>query len=231
MFQSNELIGFGASGGIAYTFISSTGGTAATDGNYKVITFTSSGTFTPTLGDHPDFGNKVEYLVVAGGAGGGNNNDSSGGGGAGAYRTATDFTVTATGLTVTIGAGGAAFADGADSVFSSITSDGGGRGVNYEQAGNSGGSGGGGAGGGTAGGATTNSNYGNAGGGGATVGGDGKAGGGGAVGGSSGIGGDGAYNGDPNPTAGDVNTGSGGGGGWGGGAGGSGVVIIRYKFK
>jgi len=97
-----------------------TGGTISTSGAYTIHTFNSSGTFTP---------NKVgtvEYLVIAGGGGG--NGDSGGGGGAGGYRTATGFDVAATGLTVTVGAGGAYGYSGVNSVFSSITSVGGGRG-------------------------------------------------------------------------------------------------------
>ena len=75
----------------------------------------------------------VDYLVVAGGAGGGS--DAGGGGGAGGFRTANGFSVTA-GIpyTVTVGGGGAGgprgtASDGGvgvDSVFSTITSTGGG---------------------------------------------------------------------------------------------------------
>jgi hypothetical protein len=74
----------------------------------------------------------VEYLVVAGGGGGGGSSGGPAGGGAGGFRTATGFAVTAgTPLTVTIGAGGAGGSAsvgtvGAASVFSSITSAGGG---------------------------------------------------------------------------------------------------------
>ena len=73
----------------------------------------------------------VDYLVVAGGGGGG----GGGAGGAGGFKTATSFAVTAgISYTVTVGAGGAAYAasvqgsDGSNSVFSSITSTGGGGG-------------------------------------------------------------------------------------------------------
>lgn len=82
----------------------------------------------------------VEYLVIAGGGGGGGSLTGSyaggGGGGAGGYRTASGFNVnSATGYTVTIGAGGAGSSksadngiSGSDSVFASITSTGGGGG-------------------------------------------------------------------------------------------------------
>ena len=57
-----------------------TGGSITTDGNYKVHSFTSSGTFeVTTLGDD----DTVEYLVIAGGAAGGS--ETGGGGGAGGY--------------------------------------------------------------------------------------------------------------------------------------------------
>ena len=80
----------------------------------------------------------AEYLVVAGGGGGHDSN--GGGGGAGGYRNSTagetsganstvestiDITAGDT-LTLTVGAGGAYGTDGFDSVFGSITSDGGG---------------------------------------------------------------------------------------------------------
>ena len=113
-----------ATTGIPFT---ATGGTITTSGLYTIHTFTSSGTFTPA------FAGTVDYLVVAGGAGGARN--GAGGGGAGGLLTATGFSVAGTGLTVTIGAGGAAGNshpqrgfNGANSVFSSITATGGGGG-------------------------------------------------------------------------------------------------------
>ena len=133
-----------------------------TDGTYWYHAFLSSGTFTPATALSCD------YLVVAGGGGGQASNANGlgeGGGGAGGLRS----TVTATGgggsletalalaggtgYTVTIGAGGAGGTDnsssftataGSNSVFSSITSIGGGRGgANGAGAATSGGSGGG----------------------------------------------------------------------------------------
>jgi hypothetical protein len=82
--------------------MSATGGTITTvvDGGieYKVHTFTSSGTFTVSGGM-----GTVDYLVVAGGGGGGTRH--GGAGGAGGYRTGT--TTAAVGAhTVTVGAGG-----------------------------------------------------------------------------------------------------------------------------
>ena len=125
-----------------------TGGTISTDSDYKVHQFTSSGTFTPTI--VPGTKAFVQYLVIGGGGGG-----SGGGGGAGGYKEGFLDVVQGTGLTVTIGAGGAlggaASRDGyqgANSVFSTITAIGGGAAGGGDPApGNAGGSGGGGGGG------------------------------------------------------------------------------------
>ncbi len=117
--------------------VNATGGTITTSGGYKIHTFTSSGTFTPgTAGN-------VEYLVVGGGGGGGSN--AGAGGGAGGLSTADGFAVTAQAYTITVGAGGAADINGSNSVFSTITATGGGKGVASSGNGSSGGSGGGGA--------------------------------------------------------------------------------------
>jgi hypothetical protein len=103
------------------------------DGTYWIHTFLTNGTFTPQTSLSCD------YLVVAGGGGGG----TRGGGGAGGFRTATAQSLTTTAYTVTVGAGAAINANGADSVFDIITSTGGGKGATSTNAGN-GGSGGGG---------------------------------------------------------------------------------------
>ena len=139
------------------------GGTVTTSGNYRIHTFTSSGTFVNTIASL-----SVEYLVIAGGGAGGvgdaNANAYGGGGGAGGYRTnvagqtsgggasaEAALTISAGNKTVTVGAGGAGASgdnqlgtNGGDSVFDSITSIGGGRGGANSADGSSGGSGGGG---------------------------------------------------------------------------------------
>jgi hypothetical protein len=116
-----------------------TGGTITYDQSGNVIhTFTSSGTFTPTSNI-----SNVEYLVVAGGGGG----SYGGAGGAGGYRSSVlgensggnsfpESTLTCSsgvGLTVTVGAGGAGSttdgSKGSNSVFSTITAEGGGLGT------------------------------------------------------------------------------------------------------
>jgi hypothetical protein len=124
------------------TFITATGGTITTSGDYKIHTFTSPGTFTVTgLGNPVGGPSAVEYLVVAGGAAGGSAtgaNAGAGGGGAGGHRStypspAGSTPVTIQGYPISVGAGGGAVAcstgsDGSNSIFSTITSTGGGGG-------------------------------------------------------------------------------------------------------
>jgi hypothetical protein len=98
----------------------------------------------------------VDYLVVAGGGGGGAGGQfaGAGGGGAGGFRTGTGFLVTAgTNYTITVGGSGSggtsggSGSSGGNSVFGSITSNGGGGGASYgisTSTGSNGGSGGGG---------------------------------------------------------------------------------------
>ena len=132
-------------------YVEATGGTITTSGDFKIHTFTSSGTFTVTAPGTSDGSNTVDYLVIAGGAGGAES-VAGGGGGAGGYREsfpnpATGGTpITAQAYPITVGGGGAANASGANSVFSSITSAGGGVGGGYTANGTAGGSGGGGGG-------------------------------------------------------------------------------------
>ncbi len=143
------------------TFITATGGTITTSGDFKIHTFTGPGTFTVTqLGNGPTNPNggpsNVDYLTVAGGGGGGGGPQGGyGGGGAGGYRTtfpspscnAGAFPVTATAFPITVGGGGSLFTNGSPSIFSSITSAGGGGGgteTSPDKAGSAGGSGGGG---------------------------------------------------------------------------------------
>jgi hypothetical protein len=122
--------------------------------NYRVHTFTSSGTLSVTKGGD------VEVLMVAGGGGGGSAANSfwetGGGGGAGGLIHSTGFPVTdGTNYTVTIGAGGAGglnqtatspsnrSGDGSNTTFSTLTAVGGGGGGGAYYSANSGGSGGG----------------------------------------------------------------------------------------
>jgi hypothetical protein len=132
----------------APAFITASGGTITTSGNYKIHTFTGDGTFTATAGTSAP-NNEVSYLVVAGG--GGSGSQQRGGGGAGGFREdkasndsysaspldgAGTINITTGTFPITVGAGGAAGTaaspdantNGANSVFSSITSTGGGSG-------------------------------------------------------------------------------------------------------
>jgi len=165
-------------------FITATGGTITTCGNCKVHTFTSPGTFAITGLSPCSANNLVSYMVIGGGGGGGGTNggDGTGGGGAGGFRELSSpsapytaspldgypsspnrITVTSTSYPITVGAGGTGGPDteirgtnGSDSIFSTITSAGGGAGgpkgnprTGPTGVGSAGGSGGGGGGGST----------------------------------------------------------------------------------
>jgi hypothetical protein len=150
-----SLINEDTTTGLGAQFISATGGTVATSGDYKIHTFTGDGCFVVSCGGNPGGSDTVDYLVVAGGGGGGR--DNGGGGGAGGFRaSSTTFSigcapgapltacvsalpVSATTYPVTVGAGGPGGSSctpvgagvgekGSDSVFSTITSAGGGGG-------------------------------------------------------------------------------------------------------
>ena len=120
-----------------------TGGTKSTTdrSGWAVHTFTGSGAFTVASSSAT-----VEYFIIGAGGGGqgGTPATGGGGGGAGALYFGTQ-TVNPGPYTVTVGAGSPA-ANGDDSVFGTITAEGGGRGSGYSPGtGGDGGSGGGGA--------------------------------------------------------------------------------------
>ena len=151
-----QVLGFGAGGG-GPQFVAATGGTITTSGNFKIHRFTGPGTFEVTAGSG-DLA-VVDYLVVAGGAGGGGsslpNERGGGGGGAGGFRESAGACYTSSPLgacvaalpvgiqsyPITVGSGGAAGGggpgtqpatkgtNGANSIFSTITSTGGGGGA------------------------------------------------------------------------------------------------------
>jgi hypothetical protein len=142
-----SLINEDTTTGLGAEFISATGGTVTTSGDFKIHSFTGDGCFVvSSLGNPAGGGSNVDYLVVAGGGGGGG--FAGGGGGAGGYRTtfpspgcnAGSFPITATTFPITVGSGGAGSGTGPDinsqlnqtsgnpSVFSTITSTGGGYG-------------------------------------------------------------------------------------------------------
>jgi hypothetical protein len=152
-------------------YICASGGNATvTCGDYKTHIFTATGTFTVNCTALSAPNNVVDYLVVAGGGGGGTGD--GGAGGAGGFRyfsqlspagsplvAPAGITVTATAYPITVGAGGAGGPTpsscgvvGSNTVFTTITSAGGGfGGGNPSDDGGNGGSGGGSATGGTGG--------------------------------------------------------------------------------
>ena len=128
-------------------FVTATGGTITTCGNYKIHTFTGPGSFIVSCAGNPLGSTTVDYMVVAGGGGGGW--DRAGGGGAGGFRESvpspaawtasplasnTSLPVSVTTYPVTVGGGGSGGpngspgSSGSNSVFSTITSNGGGGG-------------------------------------------------------------------------------------------------------
>jgi len=140
---------------IPQKFVTATGGTITTSGNFKIHTFTGPGTFCVSCAGNPAGSNTVDYLVIAGGGGGGKSgypNREGGGAGAGGYRESSGaasgcysrsplgacvsaLPVSATGYPITVGSGGAgstgpaAGSNGNPSVFSTITSTAGGGGT------------------------------------------------------------------------------------------------------
>jgi len=124
-----------------------TGGTVATVGDFKIHAFTGDGNFVVSAA-----GPGVDFMVVAGGGGGGA--DRAGGGGAGGFRMASNLPVGVQTYPITVGGGGAAGTypnqtpgvAGSNSIFSTITSAGGGAGAMGGINGGNGGSGGGGGG-------------------------------------------------------------------------------------
>ena len=140
---------------VGSNYIQASGGTETECGDYKIHTFTSPGNFTVTGTGSPAGSASLEYIVVAGGGGGGGGYGA--GGGAGGFRFASPSLAPLTypgkplaapaGLSassgtfpITIGAGGTGSTGstgsgdqngtkGASSIFSSITSAGGGAGA------------------------------------------------------------------------------------------------------
>ena len=138
-------------------FISASGGTEVTCGDFKTHIFTGPGTFTVSCIASNPVNNIVDYVVVAGGGGGAGNNPSSptfgtGGGGAGGMRLSNSLSLPAptmsplsnpSGITaaaqsyaITVGSGGGggtyngthSGTNGNSSTFGAITSAGGGFG-------------------------------------------------------------------------------------------------------
>jgi len=154
-------------------FVTATGGTVTTTGDFKVHVFTGDSNFVVSCAGSAAGSQKLDYLVVAGGGGAGG--DGGAGAGAGGFRVSNSYSLPSptmsplsnpTGITaaaqtypITVGGGGSAVSDGnapsgqstdgSNSVFSTITSAGGGSAGDYNggsgpAVGQNGGSGGGG---------------------------------------------------------------------------------------
>jgi hypothetical protein len=140
-------------------YVTATGGTILTCGNFKTHVFTGPGTFCVSCAGNPVGSTTVDYFVVAGG-GSGASGYAGGGGGAGGFRLSnsvgclpapsmsplanpTGLPVSVQGYPVTVGGGGTVPSPGSNSIFSTITSTGGGNGGYGGTSGGPGGSGGG----------------------------------------------------------------------------------------
>ena len=144
-------------------YVTATGGTVTTSGDYKIHTFTGDGCFVVSCAGNPGGSDTVDYLVVAGGGAGGN--DRGGGGGAGGVRfyASPDITsypssprngpgaiaVSTTTYPITVGGGAAqqpgfcgSAGGGSNSIFATITSTGGGGGGNGQPSNSNAGNGG-----------------------------------------------------------------------------------------
>jgi hypothetical protein len=133
---------------VGAAFITATGGTITTSGDYKIHTFTGPGTFCVSALSNVPTNNVGDYVVIAGGGGGGQANpmpySAGGGGGAGGYRESVPSPaawtgsplanpgnarpISVQGYPITVHAGGAVNTSGGTSTFSDISSAGGGRG-------------------------------------------------------------------------------------------------------
>jgi len=150
-----SLVNDDASTGLTAQFVAATGGTVTTTGDFKAHVFTGDGNFVVSNAGNVGGSNKVDYLVVAGGGGSGHR--CAGGGGGGGFRVSNSYSLpgpttsplaTPTGINVsaqtypiTVGGGGAGGpllssspgiskgSQGSSSVFSTITSAGGGYGA------------------------------------------------------------------------------------------------------
>ena len=146
--QGWQSVGDSTESKINKAYVTATGGTITTCGDFKVHTFTSDGNFIVSDAGNSSGSNTVDYFVVAGGGAG--QPFIGAGGGGGGFRLSNGYSLSGqsplanpTGLSVpaatypiTIGGGGAAVSgpeatrgtsrQGANSVFSTITSAGGG---------------------------------------------------------------------------------------------------------
>ena len=111
----------GENSALGEKYVTATGGTITTSGDYKIHKFTGPGTFTVSCAGTASGSTQVDYMIVAGGGGAGNSH--AGAGGAGGFRetpgsvsgsytaspiagSLSAFSVAATGYPVVVGGGG-----------------------------------------------------------------------------------------------------------------------------
>ena len=167
-FGAGSAKGFGQGGVTGPAYVEATGGTEFTSGDYKIHVFTGDDTLCVTSTGKPSGSDTVDYMVVAGGGGSGTGTGGGGGGGgfrqspgtaSGCYAVsplgaapAVAIPVTKGAMPITVGAGGTGApcgpglpyisTPGGDSIFSTITSTGGGGGNYGDGAGGPGSNGG-----------------------------------------------------------------------------------------
>ena len=96
-------------------FVVASGGSTATQGNFKIHTFNSGGTFTVNQAGNAAGSNQVEYMVVAGGGGGGDQSGPGRNGAAGHHVSESNISLTSHvggEMKVAVGGGGAGGAGG-----------------------------------------------------------------------------------------------------------------------
>src|SRR5210317_560854 len=110
-------------------YVTATGGTVTTSGDFKIHSFTGDGCFVVSCAGNDVGSDSVDYLVVAGGGGGGTSGSFGGGGAAGGYRESSGtvsgcytvsplgacvsgITVTTSTYPITVGGGGVATGPG-----------------------------------------------------------------------------------------------------------------------
>lgn len=117
---------------LTISFTAATGGTITTDGNYKIHTFTTNGTFEITTLGNPD--SNIQYLLVGGGGKGGWRPTSgadfeAGGGGGGGGVITGNVSIGSTGsYSVIVGNGGTSSSNAQSSTFNGLVAYGGGAG-------------------------------------------------------------------------------------------------------
>jgi len=88
-------------------YVTATGGSIATSGDFKIHTFTGPGTLCVSCAGNASGSNTIEYLIVGAGGGGGRGCSHGAGAGAGGYRVSPSIPVSVQGYPIVVGGGGA----------------------------------------------------------------------------------------------------------------------------